>query len=44
MQLNLLKSKIHRAEITDSSLNYEGSLALMPNSWPPSDSGSTNGY
>jgi len=28
MQLNLLKSKIHRAEITDSSLNYEGSLAI----------------
>jgi len=28
MQLNLLKSKIHRAEITDSSLNYEGSLAV----------------
>lgn len=28
MQLNLLKSKIHRAEITDSSLNYEGSLSI----------------
>jgi aspartate 1-decarboxylase len=28
MQLNLLKSKIHRAEVTDSSLNYEGSLAI----------------
>jgi aspartate 1-decarboxylase len=28
MQLNLLKSKIHRAEVTDASLNYEGSLAI----------------
>ena len=28
MQLNLLKSKIHRAEVTDQSLNYEGSLAI----------------
>jgi aspartate 1-decarboxylase len=28
MQLNLVKSKIHRAEVTDMSLNYEGSLAI----------------
>ena len=28
MQLNLLTSKIHRAEVTDTSLNYEGSLAI----------------
>lgn len=29
MQLyHLLKSKIHRAEVTDASLNYEGSLAI----------------
>jgi aspartate 1-decarboxylase len=28
MQLNLLKAKIHRAEVTDTSLNYEGSLAI----------------
>ena len=28
MQLNLLKSKLHRAEVTDLSLNCEGSLAL----------------
>jgi aspartate 1-decarboxylase len=28
MQFNLLKSKIHRAEVTDASLNYEGSLAI----------------
>ena len=28
MQLNLLKSKIHRAEVTDCSLNYEGSMAI----------------
>lgn len=28
MQLHLLKSKIHRAEVTDLSLHYEGSLAI----------------
>jgi aspartate 1-decarboxylase len=28
MQVTLLKSKIHRAEVTDTSLNYEGSLAI----------------
>jgi len=28
MQLNLVKSKIHRAEVTDLSLHYEGSLAI----------------
>ncbi len=28
MHLELLKSKIHRAEVTDSSLNYEGSLGI----------------
>ena len=28
MQLNLLSSKIHRAEVTDLSLHYEGSLAI----------------
>src|SRR5690625_164027 len=28
MQLQLVKSKIHRAEVTDCSLNYEGSLAI----------------
>jgi len=28
MQLKLLKSKIHRAEVTDLSLHYEGSLAI----------------
>lgn len=28
MQLYLLKSKIHRAEVTDASLNYQGSLAI----------------
>lgn len=28
MQLNLLKSKIHRAEVTDLSIDYEGSLAI----------------
>jgi aspartate 1-decarboxylase len=26
--MQLLKSKIHRAEVTDSSLNYEGSLGI----------------
>jgi aspartate 1-decarboxylase len=28
MQLHLLKSKIHRAQVTDSSLDYEGSLTI----------------
>ena len=28
MQLNLLKSKLLRAEITDRALHYEGSLAI----------------
>ena len=28
MQLNLLKSKIHRAAVTAGSLNYEGSLTI----------------
>jgi len=28
MMINLVKSKIHRAEVTDKSLNYEGSLAI----------------
>ncbi|MBR2090603.1 MAG: aspartate 1-decarboxylase, partial [Fibrobacter sp.] len=26
MQLELLKSKIHRATVTDANLNYEGSI------------------
>jgi aspartate 1-decarboxylase len=32
MQLlrTLLKSKIHRARVTDSNLNYEGSLSIDP--------------
>ena len=28
MQVHLLKSKIHRATVTDSSLNYEGSMTI----------------
>lgn len=28
MQLNLLKSKIHRASVTGASLNYEGSMTI----------------
>ena len=28
MQRNMLKSKIHRATITDADLNYEGSLTI----------------
>ncbi len=30
MQRVLLKSKIHRARVTDSRLNYEGSLTIDP--------------
>ena len=28
MQINLLKCKIHRAEVTDSNTDYEGSLGI----------------
>lgn len=28
MEIHLLKSKIHRAQVTASSLNYEGSLSI----------------
>lgn len=28
MQLQLVKAKIHRAEVTDASLHYEGSMAI----------------
>lgn len=28
MQIQLLKSKIHRAEVTGASLNYEGSMTI----------------
>lgn len=28
MQLQLVKAKIHRAEVTDCSLHYEGSMAI----------------
>ena len=28
MQIKLLKSKIHRATVTDSNLDYEGSVAI----------------
>lgn len=28
MQLHLLKSKIHRAQVTAASLNYEGSMTI----------------
>jgi aspartate 1-decarboxylase len=30
MQLTLLKSKIHRATVTDANLNYEGSITVCP--------------
>ncbi|HMN69523.1 MAG TPA: aspartate 1-decarboxylase [Bdellovibrionales bacterium] len=30
MRLNLLKSKIHRATVTDADLNYEGSVSIDP--------------
>ena len=30
MQLNMLKSKIHRATVTEANLNYAGSLTLDP--------------
>lgn len=30
MQLQMLKSKIHRATVTDADLNYEGSISIDP--------------
>ncbi len=30
MQITVLKSKIHRATVTDADLNYEGSITLDP--------------
>lgn len=30
MRLTLLKSKIHRATVTDADLNYEGSISIDP--------------
>jgi len=30
MQVHLLKSKVHRAQVTASDLNYEGSLTISP--------------
>ena len=31
MQLTILKSKIHRATVTGTDLNYEGSVSIDPN-------------
>ena len=30
MRLNMLKSKIHRATVTDADLTYEGSISIDP--------------
>ncbi len=30
MQITLLKSKIHRARVTDANLSYEGSVSIDP--------------
>ena len=30
MKIEILKSKIHRATVTDANLNYVGSLTLDP--------------
>lgn len=30
MRITLLKSKIHRATVTDANLNYEGSISIDP--------------
>lgn len=30
MQVTMLKSKIHRATVTDANLNYEGSISICP--------------
>jgi aspartate 1-decarboxylase len=30
MQIHMLKSKIHRATVTEANLNYEGSISIDP--------------
>lgn len=30
MEITLLKSKLHRATVTDANLNYEGSISIDP--------------
>ena len=30
MRITMLKSKIHRATVTDANLNYEGSVSIDP--------------
>ena len=30
MKIEMLKSKIHRATVTDADLNYEGSISIDP--------------
>ena len=30
MQVNMLKSKIHRATVTEANLDYEGSISICP--------------
>lgn len=30
MQVTMLKSKVHRATVTDANLNYEGSISICP--------------
>ncbi len=30
MQISMLKSKIHRATVTEANLNYEGSISIDP--------------
>lgn len=30
MNINMLKSKIHRATVTDANLEYEGSISICP--------------
>lgn len=30
MQLTMMKSKLHRATVTDADLNYEGSISIDP--------------
>jgi aspartate 1-decarboxylase len=37
MYRTLLKSKIHRAVVTGSDLNYEGSIAIDTQLWQPAD-------
>ena len=44
MQRTLLKSKIHRATVTDANLHYQGSVTIDPLLMEAADLCSTSGW